>query len=98
MSYFVYRLIPPRPTFPDDMSDEEREIMLRHGEYWQRALAEGKVLIYGPVRDDTGAWGLGVLELDSEQEARALVDGDPAISSGMARFELGPMVQALLRG
>jgi hypothetical protein len=33
-SHFVYRLIPPRPTFDEDMTDAEQEIMGRHAEYW----------------------------------------------------------------
>ena len=32
-THFVYRLIPPRPTFDEDMTDAEREIMGRHAEY-----------------------------------------------------------------
>lgn len=28
-THFVYRLIPPRPTFDEDMTDAEREIMGR---------------------------------------------------------------------
>lgn len=95
--HFVYRLIPPRPTFDLDMTDDERAVMGRHAEYWQGLMAAGKVLIYGPVRDDTGAWGLGVLQVGNEQEARELVSGDPAVSTGMATAELGPMVQAILR-
>ncbi len=95
--YFVYRLIPPRPTFAQDMDDHERSIMGRHVEYWQKLLSEGRVLLFGPVLDRTGSWGLGVFEAQSEDEARAIVDSDPAIKSGMARAELGPMVQAVLR-
>jgi uncharacterized protein len=96
-SYFVYRLIPPRPSFIADMRDEERTIMGQHGQHWQGLMSEGKVLVYGPVRDGTGGWGLGVIEAEDLDEARAMVESDPAISSGMARLEFGPMVTTILR-
>jgi hypothetical protein len=35
MTTFVSRLQAPRPTFALDMSEEEREIMARHAEYWR---------------------------------------------------------------
>jgi uncharacterized protein YciI len=97
MSYFVYRLIPPRPTFDLDMNDQECELMGRHGQYWTRLTQEGKVLVFGPVRDATGAWGLGVIEADDEAQARSMIDADPAVAEGLATFELGPMAAAVLR-
>ena len=35
-SYFVYKLIPPRPTFPVDITDAEAAIMQQHFAYWNR--------------------------------------------------------------
>ncbi len=93
----VFRLIPPRPTFDQDMDEREREIMNRHVEYWGRLMQErGRILVFGPVRDSTGAWGLGVIESDSDDEVRALIDGDPANTSGLARFEIGRMPAAVV--
>ncbi len=96
--HYVYRLIPPRPSFDEDMNDDERATMNAHVEYWCRHLEAGRVVVYGPVRDGTGAWGLGVLRAGSEDEARAMMLGDPAISSGMAGYEFGPMAVAVLPG
>lgn len=50
-THWVFRLIPPRPTFDEDMTDE----------------------------------------------VRALVDGDPAVASGIARMEWGPMRVSIVR-
>jgi uncharacterized protein len=96
-THWVFRLIPPRPTFDQDMSDSEREIMGRHAAYWSEIAEGGRVVAYGPVRDQSGSWGLGVIEATSEDEVRGLVDGDPAISSGMARMEYGPMLVSIVR-
>ena len=74
-NHFVYRLIPPRPTFNVDMSAEERAIMERHVEYWEAQTEAGSVVVYGPVLDATGPWGLGVITAENEEEARAVVKG-----------------------
>jgi hypothetical protein len=58
MSTFVFRLKAPRPTFALDMSDEEREIMARHAEYWRPWVESGQMVIFGPVLDASGSWVL----------------------------------------
>jgi uncharacterized protein YciI len=96
-THWVFRLIPPRSTFDQDMTDAEREIMGRHAQYWAEIAEQGAVVVYGPVRDATGAWGLGVIESGDEDEVRAMVDGDPAVTSGMSRIEVGPMLVSIVR-
>jgi hypothetical protein len=60
MSTFVCRLKAPRPTFALDMSDEEREIMARHAGHWRPWVESSQMVIFGPVLDGSGSWGLGV--------------------------------------
>jgi uncharacterized protein YciI len=96
--YFVYRLIPPRPTFHLDMSAEERETMNRHVAYWRAHTDAGRVVVFGPVIEPEGSWGLGVIRAPDDAAAQALVDADPAISSGMATMILAPMAAAVLPG
>ena len=94
--HYVYRLIPPRPTFHEDMSDEEQAIMSRHADYWAQLVEQGDVVVYGPVVDSTGSWGLAVIRSDSLQDARGLALADPAVSSGMAGFDMGTLLVAVL--
>ncbi len=82
MSTFVFRLKAPRATFALDMSDEEREIMAQHAAYWQPLIESGQMVIFGPVLDSTGSWGLGVVEADDEDELRDFAAGDPVVISG----------------
>ena len=35
MHYFLNKLIPPRPTFPQDMTEVEGKVMQEHVAYWQ---------------------------------------------------------------
>ena len=53
--------------------------MDEHGRYFQDHFAAGEVLLFGPVMATGGAFGLGVLEMDSEAEARKFGESDPSV-------------------
>ncbi len=97
MSTFVFRLIAPRPTFAQDMSEQEREIMARHAAHWQPWIESGQMVIFGPVLDGSGSWGLGVVEADDEQELRAFAGNDPVVTSATATIEIGQMLGGFVR-
>ena len=97
MSTFVFRLKAPRPNFALDMSDEEREIIGRHAAYWQPLIDSGQMVVFGPVLDDTGSWGLGVVEAEDENELRAFAAGDPVVTTGTGDFEVGTMLAGFVR-
>lgn len=95
VDHFLYRLIPPRPTFAFDMTAAEGAIMERHFGYWRELLDEQTAIVYGPVADPAGSWGLAVVRAEHEEDVRRLGSGDPAVSSGMATFEIFPMPNAI---
>jgi uncharacterized protein len=95
VSHFLYRLIPPRPTFDRDMSEAEAAIMGRHAAYWQGQTEQGTAIVFGPVADPAGAWGLAVVDAESEEDVRALGLCDPAVTSQLARFEVYAMPGAI---
>lgn len=95
--FFVYKLIPPRPSFAADMSEAEREVMGAHGAYWRGLLDTRVAVVYGPVLDPAGVWGLAVVEAGSADDVRALGAADPAVSSGVASFDVFPMMGASAR-
>ena len=94
---FLYKLIPPRPTFAVDMSQTEAGIMAQHVEYWGGLTDRGTAVAFGPVADPAGAWGLAIVEAVSEEAVRTLGLEDPAVTSGMSTFEVYPMPDALVR-
>ena len=98
MPYFFCRLLPPRPTFAQDMSPAEGQLMQLHGAYW-RALAEkGVAVLFGPVGDPAGAWGLGILEVDDEDDVRTLTADDPVIKSRLGfKYETFPILRTTVR-
>ena len=83
MPYFLSQLIPPRPTFPLDMSEAERAVMLAHQDYWLPQLNAGLVIVMGPVADPAGAYGVMI----SHAPSLAMLEGwqaeDPAILAGL---------------
>jgi uncharacterized protein YndB with AHSA1/START domain len=94
--HFFVRLVAPRPTFLQDMTVEERDVMIAHADYWKRQLAQGSAIVFGPVADPAGAWGLGVIAARDEAALRAFEAGDPAITSKRGfRYEVLPMAQAV---
>jgi len=91
---FICRLLPPRPSFMQDMTSDERVVMQAHAHYWQGKLAEGVAIAFGPVADPSGGWGLGILEVRDEAELDAFQAADPAIQSGRGfRYESLPMLR-----
>jgi uncharacterized protein len=97
MSTFVFRLKAPRPNFAFDMSDEEREVMGRHAAHWQPFVDSGVMVVFGPVLDGTGSWGLGVVEAENEDELRAHAALDPVVTTGTAEIEVGKMLAGYVR-
>jgi uncharacterized protein YciI len=79
------------------MSDEERAIMGRHAAHWKPYLDAGQMVVFGPVLDSTGSWGLAVVEAEDEDELRAFAAGDPAVTSGTAQIEIGRMLAGFVR-
>jgi uncharacterized protein len=91
-THFFLKLIPPRPSFPFDMDDDERSLMAEHAAYLQGHFDAGKVVAYGPVLDAAGPYGMAVLAVADEAEARRLCEDDPTVSAGLNRYELSPMM------
>jgi uncharacterized protein len=55
------------------------------------------MVIFGPVLDSTGSWGLGVVEYDDEQALRDFAARDPVVTTGTASIELGKLLQGFVR-
>jgi hypothetical protein len=79
------------------MTPAEAQLMAEHAAYWTRFAERGTAVVFGPVLDPKGPWGLGVLAVADESEARSLAAGDPVIkaNSGFA-YEILPMPRAIV--
>lgn len=89
-SWFI-RLIPPRPTFAQDATAAEKALMERHFAYWKDLNAKGVCVFGGPVLDPRGVYGILVVRTATEEEARALGNGDPSVKAGVNKIEVAEM-------
>jgi uncharacterized protein len=97
MPHFFCKLIAPRPTFPFDMDEREKALMGQHAAYWTEMCQEGAVLVYGPVMDPNGPFGMGVFAAADEVEVKNRIAADPVMKAGIGfKIEITPM-QAMTR-
>ncbi len=92
--YFFVRTENPRPTFHLDMTAEERAIMERHVAYWSEKATRGIAIVFGPVMDPKGVYGVGVYRVEDEAEMQRLLDQDPA--NELLKYEILPMPRAVV--
>ena len=92
--YFFARTQNPRPTFPQDMTPEERIIMQDHIAYWSEKAAKGIAIVFGPVMDPTGAYGILVAQAKDEVEMSDLIEHDPA--NNLLHNSIFPMGSAIV--
>lgn len=97
MSYFLIKLIPPRPTFALNMTEAEANLMKEHVAYWTGLANRGTAVVFGPVADPNGGWGVGIVRAKDEAEVHALRVDDPTIKSGTGfRYEIYQMPNVVL--
>jgi hypothetical protein len=71
---------------------------MEHAAYWTGQLQAGRAIVFGPVGDPKGAWGLGVVRAPDLDAVRAFEADDPAVRSGRGlRYEILPMLRAVVR-
>lgn len=94
---FIYFLkLVPRLLDEGSWTAADEEVVDRHFVRLQKLTAEGKVILAGRTTD-ANPTGIVILEVDSEDEARALMESDPTVAEGIMTAELFPYRVALLR-
>lgn len=90
--YFV-ELIGTREGWPENMTEREERIMQEHFEYLKDLTAQGKVLMAGPV---FGKFGMIVLAVYSENEARHIMAEEPSVKQGVHTYIMTEMRASLM--
>ncbi len=71
--------------------------MQQHAAYAKEMADKGIALVFGPVADPAGAWGLGIVECDDESGVKAFIENDPVIRSNIgAEYKVFPMIRAMV--
>jgi uncharacterized protein YciI len=96
---FVYFLkLIPRLLDESNWTEVEEDIIERHFYRLQRLVEEGKVILAGRTLNmDPEGCGIVILEVDSEEEARELMENDPAVKEKIMTAKLFPYRVALIR-
>ncbi len=68
--------------------------MERHVTYWSAKAASGVAIVFGPVMDPQGVYGIGVYQVADEAEMQGLLAHDPA--NGLLRYDVLPMPRVVV--
>ncbi len=91
---FCVMLKGTRPDWPEKMTESEEKIMVEHYDYLKELTAKKKIILAGPCFEPV--FGLIILQTESEQEAKELMEKEPSVVSGLHTYELNPMRVSLL--
>ncbi|HEV8200301.1 MAG TPA: YciI family protein [Candidatus Polarisedimenticolia bacterium] len=94
MTTYYVGLLYRGPSWSPEDTPEHRRIQEGHLANIKRLADEGKLILAGPFSDDGDLRGMFVFLVGSLQEAKALVDTDPAVQAGRLRVELHPWFSA----
>jgi uncharacterized protein len=92
--FFFVRTRDMGAGFREEMTESERETMTAHVAYWTELAREGVAVVFGPVADPAGAYGIGVYRAESEEALSRLLDADPA--SELLDVTVTPMAAAVV--
>ncbi len=94
---FFVQLVPQRPDWPNNMTEEEKQIWADHFAFL-RDLTEKKIcLAAGPVfnNDGTPWFGLIILRASSIEKAREIMSREPGTVNGITTYTIHNMSLAL---
>ncbi len=99
MAQWLYLVHPPRERFIETITPDEAAIMSeQHSPYLAELFEAGTLILAGPTWGQPLNDGVAIIEAPDEAAARAIMDADPAITSGLMTGELRQMRVAFLRG
>ena len=89
---WLYVTRPARPAMlTDGRTEHEQRVLADHVAHVSRLAEEGVIFLIGRTQTTTpDTIGLAMFFADSEEEARAFMNSDPAIAGGMMTGELFP--------
>jgi len=96
-SHYLYKIQPIRDGFLLESTPEEDAIVSQHFHYLKDLTEQGTVLFAGrTLNTEASSFGLVILVADSEDAARGIMEGDPAVAASVFRAELFPFGIALV--
>lgn len=96
---FLYQLkLIPSLLDESNWTEKENKIVQHHFEELQELQKAGKLILAGRTLNmDVNGFGIVILEVESEEEAQALMENDPAVKEGIMEASLFPYRVALIK-
>ena len=89
---FLYTIQPTRlEMLTEGSTEEEVAIISRHAAYLQDLTERGVAVLVGRTTNtDESTFGIIVFQATSEEEARSIIENDPAVIGGVMKAVLYP--------
>jgi uncharacterized protein YciI len=98
VKHFLGIIKPTRDDFMTNSTEEDNRIMSEHFQYLKQLLKQKKLILAGPVLNELKPQGIYIFECESIEEARELIEADPAIKADIQQIVLlEPFKISLLR-
>jgi len=97
-SEYLYKIQPTRQEMLiEGLTMEEERLVQEHFEYLRSLAQKGVVLLAGRTQNpDPTGFGIVIFRAASSDEARAVMEADPAVRHGVFRAELYPYAISLV--
>ena len=79
---------PVREDFLINWTEEDEKIMGEHFEYLKNLLANGKLVVAGPITNEQKPFGIIILKCNTLIEANEIMKNDPSVQAGIQNLEL----------
>ena len=95
---YLYRIQPTRTAMlTEGPTPDEARIVSEHFAYLEALVGKGVVILAGrTLNTDPSSFGIVIFRADSPEQARAVMDGDPAVRQGVMQAQLFPYRVALM--
>jgi len=95
--YFLGLLIEEKGA-PEQSQQEQQRMAQQHLACIRTQVEAGKYLVVGPLADNNRIRGIAIVSAASLEEARTILNGDPAVKSGRMTVEVHPAMFPDLSG
>lgn len=93
---YVLRLV-PRLHDSENWTEQDNQTVERHFKALQDLQKEGKLILAGrTLESEKETFGIVILQVADEKEARRLMENDPAVKGGVMTATLHPYRVALM--
>ena len=96
--YYFAIIKPYRQDFVTNPKKEEEKIMTDHFYYLNSLLQDRKLFLAGPTLVPDDPTGIVILETETEEEAKHLLENDPSVKAGIQKIvDLRPIRLSIRR-